>query len=161
MSVIGTIRERLAALAAPLGIALPGEYVAFVENPPARGILIHHLCAAGDPPFEWWPETIDGLEADVHGGRGREVLPSAHYVRAEAAEFLRVGWESVPGPGGTRFRTDRLSRGFWIGEEDGDSVFIDHETQGVYAFMMHENCVEHWADSFAAFVAHGQRTRCV
>ena len=156
MSETRSIRERLAALARPLGITLPEEYVAFVEKPPARGILVHHLCPAGDPPYEWWPSTIEGLEADVFSGRGPEVLPNAHYVRAEAEEFLAGGCESIPGPGGKRFRTDRLARGFWIGEVDGDSVFIDAETLGVFAYLMHENTVERWAASFAEFVAKGQ-----
>jgi hypothetical protein len=151
-----SIRERLAALAQPLGITLPEEYVTFVENPPARGILVHHLSAKGDPPYEWWPETIEGLEADVYGGHMKETLPCAHEISATAQEFLTGGCKSVPGPGGTEFRTDRLARAFWIGEDDGDGVFIDAETGGVFVYMMHEECVERWAASFAEFVAKGQ-----
>ena len=157
--MVVTIRERLAALAAPLGITLPEEYAAFMENPPACGILAHHLCPKGDPPYEWWPATVEDLESDVHGGRGRQPLLFAHYLRAEAEEYLAGGWESVPGPDGTEFGTDRLSRGFWIGEVDGDSVFIDAQTFGVFAYLMHEQTVEQWAVSFAEFVAHGQQGR--
>lgn len=155
---MGSIRERLAALAAPLGIDLPGEYIAFMERRPERGILIRHLSNRQDPPYEWWPEPIDFLEADIHRGRWKKVELNAHYMRATAEPYLAGGHEWVPGPGGSRFGAERLSRGFWIGEVDGDSVFIDQQTLGVFAYLAHEDEVEQWAASFADFVAHGQRT---
>jgi hypothetical protein len=157
--VASSVRDRLYVLASPLGIALPEEYVAFVENPPERGILIHHL-SSEDEPYEWLPETIEGLEA----GWGEEddagvELPYAHYVRATADEYAQSGDEDLPGPGGTAFRLDRLRDGFWIGEVDGDSVFIDRQTLGVFAFLQHEDAVARWAASFREFVAHGQQRR--
>ena len=151
------VRDRLAALAAPLGLTLPEAYLAFVESPPESGILIHHLCSEDDPE-EWWPETIEGLEADIHRGRGKQRIPYAHYMRATAEDYLAGGPDvSLPGPGDAQFRADRLARGFWIGEEDGDSVFIDQQTLGVFAFLQHDDRVEQWAISFAEFVAHGQQ----
>ncbi len=79
-------------------------------------------------------------------------------MRATAEPFLEGGHEWVHGPDGSRFGTARLGRGFWIGEVDGDCVFIDQETLGVFAWLAHEGEVERWATSFADFVAHGQRT---
>ena len=154
-----TIRDRLTALAAPLGIQLPEEYIAFMEAEPERGILVYHLLPEGEPPQEWWPEPIEELEADIHRGRCAEVVLGAHYLRSTAAEYLSGGWTSIPGPGGSEFRTERLGRGFWIGEVDGDCVFIDAETLGVFAYLEYadENRVEQWAPSFAEFVARGQQ----
>lgn len=155
---MGTIRERLAALAAPLRIDLPEAYIAFMESPPKRGILIRHLCNRQDPPYEWWPEPIDFLEEDIHRGRWTKVELNAHYMRATAEPYLAGGHLSVHGPGGSEFETERLSREFWIGEVDGDGVFIDHQTLGVFAWLAHEDEVEQWAESFADFVARGQQT---
>jgi hypothetical protein len=80
-------------------------------------------------------------------------------MRGVAADYGR--WLSVPGPGDAPFSTERLARGFWIGEVDGTCVFLDAETLGVFAYT--EYCdtqhVEWWAPSFAAFVAHGQQGR--
>jgi hypothetical protein len=155
---MGTVRERLASLARPLGIELPESYLAFMEQRPERGILIRHRCNPTDPPTEWWPVMIDVLEEDIWSGRWRRQAPFAHYMRIEAEEFLSAGVESVTGPAGSRFGTKRLSCGFYIGEEDGDSVFLDHESLGVFAWLFHEGEVEKWAESFAEFVALGQRT---
>lgn len=156
--MLGNVRERLAALALPLGIVLPEAYLAFMDHRPERGILIRHLCNPTDPPSEWWPATLDWLEADIWNGRWTKVAPNAHYMREEAERFLSAGVESVPGPGGSQFSTERLSHGFWIGEEDGDSVFLDADSLGVFAWLAHEDEVEQWAESFAEFVALGQRT---
>ncbi|MBM3981297.1 MAG: hypothetical protein FJ304_13615 [Planctomycetes bacterium] len=153
-----SVRDRLNALAAPLGISLPEEYLAFMERRPDRGIPIRHLCNRNDPPAEWWPATVDFLEADIWQGRWTKSAPNAHYLRGEAERFLSAGVESVPGPAGSRFATERLSRGFWIGEEDGDSVFLDPLTLGVFAWLAQEDEVEQWAASFGEFVARGQRT---
>jgi len=154
---VSSVRERLAALATPLGIELPEAYLAFMERRPERGVLIRHLCNPGDPPSEWWPATLDFLEQDIWRGRWTKVAPNAHYMREEAEGFLSAGVESVPGPAGTPFGSERLSRGFWIGEEDGDSVFLDAQTLGVFAWLAHEEEVEQWAASFGEFVTHGQR----
>jgi len=156
---VESIRDRLIALAAPLGIKLPEEYVAFMEAEPERGIPVYHLVPKGEPPDEWWPEPIEELEADIHRGRCAEVVLGAHYLRSTAAEYLSGGWKSIPGPSGSEFSTERLGRGFWIGEVDGDCVFIDAETLGVFAYLEYadETRVEQWAPSFAAFVAHGQQ----
>src|SRR5437763_1067915 len=129
---MGSVRERLATLAAPLGIRLPDEYLAFMGARPARGILVWHLCPAGDPPNEWWPATLEVLEADVHHGRMPAPLLNTHYMRGVAEEWGR--WPSVPGPGGAPFGTERLARGFWIGEVDGTCVFLDAEAGGVFAY---------------------------
>jgi hypothetical protein len=40
---------------------------------------------------------------------------------------------------------------------DGDGVFLDQQTMGVFAWLAHEDEVEQWASSFADFVADGQR----
>lgn len=153
-----SIRERLANLAAPLGITLPEEYVAFMEDPPERGLLVRHLCNEDDDPYEWWPEAIEGLEDDW--GEEDEVgrkIPFAHYVRATADNYLADEAEDLPGPNQTSFRLDRLRNGFWIGEIDGDSVFIDQQTLGIFAFLQHEDCVEQWASSFEEFLTRGQQ----
>ena len=155
---MGSVRERLAVLAAPLGIALPEAYLAFMEDRPARGILVRHLLGPGEPPQEWWPTTIEGLEADIWSGRWTKHAPNAHYMRETAERFIEGQHDSVPGPGGSPFGTERLSRGFWIGEVDGDGVFLDHQSLGVFAWLAHEDEVEQWAASFAEFVALGQRT---
>ena len=154
-----SVRDRLNALAAPLGITLPDEYIAYLEGEPEAGIPVWHLCAPGDPPWEWRPEPIEELEADIHRGRCAEVVPGAHYLRATAAEYRSGGWRSIPGPGGTEFSTERLGRGFWIGEVDGDQVFLDQESLGVFCYLEQadEARVEQWASSFAEFAAHGQQ----
>lgn len=156
---MSSIRERLAVLAEPLGIQLPEAYIAFLESEPETGILVRHLRGPGAPPTAWWPEPIEGLEADIHRGHDATAVPYAHYLRETAQEYLSGGWESVPGPAGTEFGTERLGRGFWIGEVDGDSVFIDQATLGVFAYLEFgdETRVEQWAASFAEFVARGQR----
>jgi hypothetical protein len=154
---MSSIRERLTALAAPVGIELPESYLAFMERRPDRGILIRHLCNPQDPAYEWRPEPVEFLEQDIHRGRWRKVELNAHYTRATAGPLLAGGHTSVPGPDGSRFATERLARGFWIGEVDGDGVFIDHQTGGVFAWLAHEDEVEQWASSFADFVAHGQQ----
>jgi hypothetical protein len=155
---VGSVRERLAALAVPLGIELPEAYLAFMEHRPERGIPIHHLGGPGEPPKEWWPATLDVLEEDIWRGRWTKAAPNAHYMREEAERFISAGVEFVTCPAGPPFSSARLSRGFWIGEEDGDSVFLDHQTLGVFAWLAHEDEVEQWASSFAEFVALGQRT---
>ena len=97
-----TIRERLAVLAAHLGIQLPEEYVAFMEAPPARGIPVRHLCAAGDPPAAWWPEPIEYLEADIHRGRMPTPVLGAHYLRATPPSTWPSGGGRSPAPAGRR-----------------------------------------------------------
>jgi len=155
---VESIRDRLLVLAAPLGIRLPEEYIAFMETEPERGIPVYHLVPNGEPPDKWWPEPIDELEADIHRGRCAEVVLGAHYLRATAAEYLSGGWRSIPGPDGSEFSTERLGRGFWIGEVDGDQVFLDQETLGVFCYLEQsdEACVEEWASSFAEFLVRGQ-----
>ena len=128
-----------------------------MEHRPERGIFIRHLCGPDDPPAEWWPATVDVLEQDIWRGRWTKVAPNAHYMREEAIGFLSAGVETVPGPAGSRFASERLGRGFWIGEEDGDSVFLDAHSLGVFAWLAHEDEVEQWAASFQEFVVHGQR----
>lgn len=154
---MASIRERLAALAALLGIDLPEEYLRFMEARPERGILIRHLGGPHDPPDEWWPEPVEFLEQDIHRGRWHKVELNAHSMRATAEPYLAGGHESVPGPDGARFGTERLGRGFWIGEVDGDDVFLDQQTLGVFAWLAHEDEVEQWSTSFADFVARGQQ----
>jgi hypothetical protein len=147
----------LATLAAPLGIELPEAYLAFMEHAPERGILVRHLYNPQDPAYEWWPEPAEFLEQDIHRGRWKKVELNAHYMRATAEPYLAGGHEWVRGPHGSRFGTERLRRGFWIGEVDGDRVFIDQQTLGVFAWLAHEDEVEQWAVSFADFVARGQQ----
>jgi hypothetical protein len=157
-----TIRERLTILAAPLGIELPEEYIAFMETPPKRGIMIRHLCNTSDPAYEWLPESIDGLEEDIHGGLWKKIELFAHLMRATAEGYIEGGHDHLTGSRGETFETRRLSRGFWIGEVDGDLVFIDHLTLGIFAYLAHEDEVEQWALSFGDFVKYGQQFgRCV
>lgn len=154
---MGSVRERLVALASPLGIDLPEAYLAFMERRPDRGIAVRHLCSSQDPPYEWWPEPVEFLEQDIHRGRWHKVELNAHYMRATANHYLEGGLVSLPGPNGSQFGIERMGRGFWIGEVDGDCVFIDQHTLGVFAYLAHEDEVEQWASSFTDFVAHGQQ----
>lgn len=156
---VDSVRNRLAVLAAPLGINLPDAYVAYMEGEPKAVIPVWHLCAPGSPPWEWQPASIADLEADIHGGKWRKAELFAHYLRAAATEYLSGGWMSIGGPGRTEFSTERLGRGFWIGEVDGDHVFLDHETLGVFCYLEQADVarVERWASSFAEFAAFGQQ----
>jgi hypothetical protein len=148
---MATIRERLLALAEPLGITLPEAYLAYLENPPAQGIFIRHLCDPRGDPKEWWPETIKGLEASW--GEPHELY--AHYVRATGEQY--GGNDANISADDSEFRASRLLSSFFIGEVDGDSVFLDGQTLGVFAHLTENGRVEKWADSFAAFVEHGQQ----
>lgn len=152
------VRERLANLASSLGIDLPESYLYFMESRPKHGILLRHRCSPEDLSYEWWPASVEFLEQDIHQGRWHKIEQYAHYMQSTAEQFLAGGHSSVTGPGGSRFGTERMSHGFWIGEVDGDSVFIDQETCGVFAWLEHEGKVEQWAASFADLVAHGQQS---
>lgn len=153
---MATVRERLAALARPLSITLPEEYLTYMENGSPPGILISHLCNPGEERYEWLPETMDGLE-DPIDRYASNPIPFAHYVRETADQYREGGVDAIGGPGGMKISLDRLRNGFWIGEVDGDSVFLDQETLAVMAFLQHEDAIEIWADSFAAFLEHGQQ----
>jgi hypothetical protein len=148
-----TIREQLAALADPIPFALPGEYVAFVEALEGGGGYFRH---AGR---EWWVASISRLQAPVRTDLMGLTLPTTPYARYLVAlvSSLRQQWpeNAVECRDGSRFELDRLGNGFWIGEDDGDSVFLDQQSLGVYVYIQDSFCVERWAESFRELLAAG------
>lgn len=146
-----TVRERLDVLANTIPLALPPEYVTFVEGLRGRGDYVRHS------GHDWWASSINGLETPVRTDLMGLALPSTPYARYLVAlvayHRAQGGDDSVACRDGSRFDLDRLQMGFWIGENDGDSVFLDQQTLGVFAYIQDEPCVEQWAGSFQEFVA--------
>lgn len=142
-----TIRERLAAFADAIPLALPAEYVAFVEKIDGKGA---HYCHG---EHEWWAASILGLEAPIRTdlmGLTLPTTPNARYPVALVAYLRQTGVANAIQcrNDDSPFELDRLKHGFWIGENDGNSVFLDQQTLGVYAYIQDDFCVERWAGSF-------------
>ena len=72
--------------------------------------------------------------------------PQAHVLHAAVDD-------SIVCRDSSRFDLERLQNGFWIGEVDGDSVFLEQHSRGVFAYIQDDVCVEQWAESFRQFVA--------
>jgi hypothetical protein len=145
-----TVRERLEALSNPIPLALPSEYIAFVEGLEGRGDYFTH---AG---HEWWAASIRGLEAPVRTDLMGLTMPTTPFARSCVAlvAYLRGQSrdDSVACHDGSRFDLERLQNGFWIGEDDGDSVFLDQQSLGVFAYIQYDFYVEQWAGSFREFI---------
>jgi hypothetical protein len=145
-----SVRERLKALAGPILITLPSEYIAFVERLEGRGSYCQH---AGR---EWWALSIRGLEAPVRTdlmGLTMPTTPYAHYfVALIAALHAELPDDTIACCDGSHFPLERLQKGFCIGENDGDTVFLDQQSLGVFAYIHNDYCVEQWAGSFRDFL---------
>jgi hypothetical protein len=146
-----TIRERLETLASPIPLALPSEYIEFVEGLEGRGDYFQH------GGHDWWAAAISGLEAQVRTDLWGLTLPTPPHARKleVLVSYLRgqSRGDSVGCRDGSKFDLERLQNGFWIGENDGDDVFIDQQSLGVFAYIQDDDCVQQWAGSFREFVA--------
>ena len=154
-----TDRVAVQKLATAVGQTVPGEYVEFLE-----GLRARPQDDSGDGPVfeydgrEWLAYSLDRLAEVIPHRRGETAFPHAHGT-GRHAELLRAadavhGGEASEGLLEQGFPLDRLARGFCIGEDpDGDLLFVDADTGGVFAYCHDGMDVEPWAGSLAELLA--------
>lgn len=146
------------ALAAAVGVRLPAAYLALLDR------LDRHPAPDDDAPAldhdgqTWHPHSRRKL-ADIVPHRRREgAFPYARET-ARHAELLAAADAEHDGEASASlleqgFPLDRLARGFCVGsDENGDPLFVDPDTGGVFLFCHDGADVEPWAPSLADLVA--------
>ena len=145
-------------LAAAVGQALPAEYLTFLDGLPARPTL----GPGYDPTLDfggrtWRPYTRERLAEVIPHRRKETAFPHAHET-ARHAEFLRAADMAHGGEASAvlveqGFTLDRLARGFCVGDDgNGNPLFVDPDTGGVFAYYHDGMDVEQWAGSLAELV---------
>lgn len=150
-----------AALAAGVGQSVPAAYIEFLDGLPTRPTL-----GDGYGPIldfggrRWRPYDRARLAEVVRYGRGTPV-PRAHETAA-VAEELRAGDTRHNGEMSVvlaeqGFTPDRLARGFCVGDDgNGEPLFVDPESGGVFAYYHDGMDVEPWAESLAELLTRSQ-----
>jgi hypothetical protein len=144
-------------LAAAVGQTLPVAYLHFLDRLPARPTL-------GDGPIfdfggqQWRPHDRSKLAETIPHRRRESGFPYAHEM-ARHAEMLRAA-DAVHGGEASSvlvdqgFTLDRLARGFCVGDDgNGEPLFVDLDTGGVFAYYQDGMDVEQWAPTLAELVA--------
>jgi hypothetical protein len=146
-------------LAVAVGHTLPAIYLTFLDRLPARPTL-----GEGYGPIldfggrRWRPYDRRRLAESVPGRRGDVPVPYAHETTRTAAGLQAADEEQ----GGSLsaelaaqgFSLDRLARGFCIGDDgNGEPLFVDPESGGVYTIFHDDMEVERWAGSLTELVA--------
>ena len=146
-------------LATAVGQSLPPAYLAFLDGLSTRPTL-----GEGYGPIldfggqQWRPHTRTRLADIVPHRRRDSAFPYAHET-ARHAELLRAadaarGGEALEALVEQGFTLDRLARGFCVGDDgNGDPLFVDPDTGGVFAFYHDGMEVEQWAPTLAELVA--------
>lgn len=146
------------SLASAVGQALPAEYLAFLDGLQARPTPDN-----GDDPVldfngrQWLPHNRSRLAETVPHRRRETAFPFAHEM-ARHAELLRAADAAHDGEASAElaeqgFTLDRLARGFCVGgDENGEPLFIDPDTGGVFAYYHDGMDVEQWAASLVELV---------
>ena len=149
-------------LASAVGQTLPAEYLAFLD-----GLLARPTPDDGDDLVldfngrQWRPHTRSRLAETVPHRRREAAFPFAHET-ARHAEMLRAADAAHGGEASAElteqgFTLDRLTRGFCIGVDDnGDVLFVDAESGGVYVYCHDGMDVEPVAGSLAELLAGSQ-----
>ncbi len=146
-------------LVAAVGQSLPSAYFAFLDGLPARPTV-----GEGYGPIldfggqQWRPHTRAQLAETIPHRRRESAFPYAHET-ARHAEMLRAADEANDGEASEElveqgFTLDRLALGFCVGDDgNGDPLFVDPDTGGVFAYHHDGMDLEQWAPSLAELVA--------
>ncbi len=145
-------------LAAALGQTLPAAYLDFLVGLPARPCI----CEGYGPMLDfggrtWRPHTCEKLASPVRYNRGT-TFPRAHETAA-IAEDLMAGDDSRRAEmtwalNERGFAVERLARGFCIGDDgNGEPLFVDPQTGGVFAYYHDGMDVEQWAESLTELLS--------
>jgi len=149
-------------LAAAVGQSLPPAYLTFLDGLSARPTL-----GEGYGPIldfggrEWRPHSRLRLAETVPHLRREAAFPHAHETARHAA-LLRAADTAHGGEASAvlveqGFTLDRLSRGFCVGDDgNGDPLFVDPDTGGVYVYYHDGMDVELVAGSLDELVAGSQ-----
>ncbi|MEZ9200244.1 SMI1/KNR4 family protein [Shewanella sp. 10N.286.54.B9] len=133
------------------GLELPKPYLDFLlKDEPELEIEIQdcYWFMATVLPSDWEGQEPLTLESDFSLDR-LEPVPFIHALKMfllTAQEFLHGN--VIQNESGSNFTIERLSRGIAIGEENGDLLFIDANSFGVYAFYHDGYYVSEIAGSF-------------
>ncbi len=120
-----------------LGLELPEPYIQFLKNDePNFEIELDNVYwnMATTLESDWDGQVPLTLESDFSLDR----IPPLPFIHA-LKMFLKSAEEYLEGSviqcvNGENFSIDRLSRGNAIGEDNGNLLFLDVETQAVFAF---------------------------
>ncbi|MCZ2343123.1 MAG: hypothetical protein LC104_15225 [Bacteroidales bacterium] len=146
------------SLAAAVGQTLPTEYLAFLD-----GLSVRPTLGPSYGPIlnfagrRWRPYSRTRLAETVPHHRRESAFPYAHET-ARYIELLRVADAQRDDQASAildeGFSLDRLARGFCVGDDgNGELLFVDPETGGVYAYYHDGMDVERWAGSLTELVA--------
>ena len=136
-------------------LKLPNSYVEFLsKDVPDLEVELDsgYWSMATVLPSDWEGQEPLTLESDFSLDR-LEPVPFIHALKMfllSANEFLQGN--IIQNESGSNFTKERLSCGITIGEENGDLLFIDADTQGVYAFYHDGFYVSEIAESFDKFL---------
>jgi len=149
-------------LAAAVGQTLTAEYLTFLDGLPARPTLGDGYGPVLDFAGRQWRPFDRRQLAEPVPGRKRDVpVPYAHQMAREAAH-LRAADAQHNGEASSElveqgFTLDRLARGFCIGDDgNGEPVFVDAESGGVYVYYHDGMDVELVAGSLDELVVGSQ-----
>lgn len=146
-------------LAAAVGQTLPTEYLVFLDRLAARPTT-----EDGEGPLleyegrTWRPHDRARLAETIPHRRRDGAFPFAHETARHAA-MLRAADASHDGEASAElaelgFTVDRLARGFCVGSDDnGDVLFVDAETGGVYLYCHDGMDLEAVAGSLTELIA--------
>lgn len=107
---------------------------------------------------DWEGQAPLTLDSDFSLDR-LDPVPFIHALKMflkTAEEFLEN--DIIQNENGKNFTTDRLANSIAIGEENGDILFIDQETQAVYAFYHDGYYVSQVANSFSELMAKSEQS---
>jgi len=145
-------------LASFVGQTLPVKYLLFLNQLPALPTL-----GEGYSPIldfngrQWRPYDRKRMAELVQYGSGSPI-PRAHETSALAEELrgidAQIGGEISTVLSDRGFSLDRLARGFSIGDAgNGEPLFVDSESGGVFVFYHDGMDVELWASSLTKLIA--------
>ena len=146
-------------LATAVGQTLPEEYLAFLD-----GLAARPTQGEGFGPIldfggrQWRPHSRVGLSETVPHRRREAAFPYAHET-ARHAEMLRAADAAHGGEASAvlveqGLTLDRLARGICVGDDgNGEPLFVDPDTGGVYVYYHDGMDVEPVAGSLAELVS--------
>jgi hypothetical protein len=146
-------------LAAAVGQTLPAEYVAFLD-----GLSSHGEWAEFEFDGRGWAPYDRAQMIELVRYNRDEPHPRAHETRCIVEDVAKMDVSrdddddtSEPlvqllddDEGG--FTLARLARGFCIGDDNGDPLFVDADTGAVFVFCHDGTYLERWADSLVDLV---------
>ncbi len=148
-------RQKLDELQEKHGAVLPTEYASFLlENEGGGDVELDggFWMMASLLPTGWVGVQPLTLDSDF----SLDMLPPVPFFRALGMFIQAVGDRfpkaEVTSLDGEPFSFDRLRSATCIGEDNGDILFIDAISQGVYAFYHDDFGIQKIADSFGDFM---------